>query len=239
MDKVQHTKNYDQFDLMSANRGLYEGHLQRLDKAFEENGNITKIQPITVNERMQVIDGQHRLEICRRRGLNVYYIVVPGLTVRDARQMNILHRGWGPEDYAKSYAASGNKNYQTYLTLKEEFGAPHRLIIKAIYGGTQRLRVDADFRNGDMVVQDVEKARELLNLYITVRELTGIRERAFYEALWNVGRVDGYSHKRMLAKLAAYAPQLYQPLVRVEDNMRQLEDIYNYNQAGDTRLRLY
>lgn len=240
MDKtINQTTDYLQFSFLNANRDLVEGHLDRLDKEFEEYGNITKVSPITVNEHMQVIDGQHRLEVCTRRKLTVYYIVTPGLTIKDAQRINVTQRRWSPDDYAKSYATEGNKDYQMYIQLKEDYSAPHIMVLEAAHGGADHKGMHRDFLDGNFEIDDLEVTKGLLDVYTTVKDLTHIREASFYRALWRVSRVEGYEHKRMIQKLAQFGEQLYKPFASTGDNMRQLEEIYNYKQNESTRLRLY
>lgn len=240
---ILHTRDYDQFVFLSTNRDVGSGHVETLKKEFEESGNMTQKDPVLVNEKMEIIDGQHRVEACRILGEPVYYMVVPGLTVRDARKMNILHKGWGPADYAKSYANSGDLNYIIYEQLKEEYEVPHKLLIIAVNGGEKTGMKDSNifsqFRNGDMVVRDIAKAKELLEILISVREMTGISNSAFYVALFKVSRAEGYDHKHMLRKMAQFGDRLYRPFATAEDNLRLLEEIYNYAQAQGHRLRLY
>lgn len=236
---VQSTTNYEQFTLLAANRDISQGHVDRLSRSFEENGNLTNVQPILVNERLEVIDGQHRLEVCKLRGEAVFYTQAPGLTVADARNLNIVHRTWTPSDYAKSYAESGNRNYRQYIQLRDEYEVPHKILMAAIFNERGSEGIYKDFREGNMVISDPARTEEILNVYGSVKELTGIREPSFYAALFKVMRVPGYTHQQMLRKLAQHAEHLYKPLTGLDDNLRQLEDIYNYKQIEGRRLRLY
>ena len=58
--QVKETKNYSMFTTIGGNRPLNELHLNRLKKSMEEE---LLISPIIVNEKHEVIDGQHRLRI--------------------------------------------------------------------------------------------------------------------------------------------------------------------------------
>src|ERR1700683_3981387 len=102
--EIDSSRDYGSFKLMRANRDVDEGHLNTLRKSFEANGNLSKINPILVNEKKEVIDGQHRLLLCEALDLPVYFMAVPGLTVTDARSMNVAQKTWTVRDYAKSYA---------------------------------------------------------------------------------------------------------------------------------------
>ena len=68
------TKNYEMFEYMDSNRKINAGLVERLVKSIKEIGYIES-RPIIVNEDMVVIDGQHRLEACKRLGIPVIYQV--------------------------------------------------------------------------------------------------------------------------------------------------------------------
>ena len=235
--KIHASTNYKQFKLLGANREIREGHLAVLDKAFEENGNITRVSPIIVNENFEVIDGQHRLKVCERRGIPVFYVVTPGLNVSDARKMNILHRRWEPIDYARSYAVS-DPNYRMYLELQEEYGTQHQLLLIANNGGLRGDGLHAKFRAGEFVIQDLDKTRKILDLWATVRKIMPkATAPTFYMALSQARLAKGFKEKRLFSHLEMYGPQLYQQLYSMEDNLRQVEMIYNYRmKANRTRL---
>jgi hypothetical protein len=65
---IQVTSDYDQFVIMEANREQNRGHIEAIKAAFGEMGNLTRVQPILVNERFEIIDGQHRFIACKELG---------------------------------------------------------------------------------------------------------------------------------------------------------------------------
>lgn len=99
--------------------------------------------PIVVNEKFQVIDGQARLEILQEMGLPVQYVIAYGTGVSECIAMNISQSSWRIIDYVTSYAALGNQNYVRMLKLIDEFnefgvpeitGAARNIIVR---NGTQ------------------------------------------------------------------------------------------------------
>ena len=59
INQVIKTNDYNTFKVMPGNRPVNKLHVRRLSKSMEEKHLMS---PILVNEKMQVIDGQHRLE---------------------------------------------------------------------------------------------------------------------------------------------------------------------------------
>ena len=78
------------------------------------------MNPIIVNERLEVIDGQNRLSALKDLGLPVHYYVVRGATIETARSLNLGRSNWKPLDYCKSYAESGVRSYQLLLDLMQD-----------------------------------------------------------------------------------------------------------------------
>src|SRR5579872_7486370 len=107
------TEDYNIFSTLTGNRDVYPRHVRRLVRVLEKNPTFTRSNPIRVNKNMEVIDGQHRLAAFKsfadRNGEYhpVFYIVQDG-SLEDAKSLNAGSKPWGPADYAKAYAASGN-----------------------------------------------------------------------------------------------------------------------------------
>lgn len=237
-NQVQVTTNYDQFQFLNTNRDQARGHVESLKRAFEEMGNLTRVQPILVNDRFQIIDGQHRYTACKELGEPIYYTMVPGLGVNEARKMNILHRGWKIDDYAKSYASAGDSNYQKYLDIKEDFGFNHSITLTYIEGVDNRGSFKT-FREGEFSIEDEAGARDRLSKLADVGMFAPmVNDRYFARAFLRILTIEGYDHKRILKKL-----QLHENLLRryasLQDYLRMLEEIYNHQISEANRLRLY
>jgi len=82
---VYETNDYSQFKKLKGNRDVTEEHVQMLMKSFKQ-GDVKK--PIVVNEKMEIIDGQARLEVKKRLGLPVQFVIAEGATIDDVRRMN-------------------------------------------------------------------------------------------------------------------------------------------------------
>jgi hypothetical protein len=235
---VKVSSNYDAFAFIETNRDTMKGHINNLKKAFEEHGNLTKVQPIVVNENLEVIDGQNRLIAAKELHEPVYYRVVPGLTIHDARSMNILHNKWEVLDYAKSYAVSGNQHYQVYLQIREEYGFSHKVLLLYLSGNANHGPIYKQFREGDFQVYDIAQSRNLLDKLSEVWQLLPFRNYGMAEALLRAFKAEGYDQKRMIQRLIVNVDKL-RPFVAAKDNIRQLEDLYNTGLRDHNRVRFF
>ena len=87
---TKETTDYKRFKFLINNRQTARNHINRLKDAITKNPDILSVQPILVNEKMEIIDGQHRFTAASELGLPIHYTVVKGLDISTARDMNVL-----------------------------------------------------------------------------------------------------------------------------------------------------
>lgn len=131
---VKKTTNYDQFKSISANRPLNMAHLARLTLSVSKR-NLLEYNPIMVNENMEVIDGQHRLEVARANKIPIYYIIVPSTDIEDVYELNTNVRNWKLIDYVDSLIVQGYKDMQFLKEFSEEYGLSYTSSIILLNGG--------------------------------------------------------------------------------------------------------
>lgn len=230
---IQQTRNYDKFSFIHNNREQNDHHIEALKIAFKEIGNLTKVQPILVNDKYQIIDGQHRFAACRELGQPIYYTMAEGLNVKDAQKLNITQKKWSLDDYVWSYALGGDVNYQRYRQLREDYGMSNAIILPALFGvaDSKHNPLYKTLRKGEMVIDEetYEAARERLDKLAEAVEIIPalkVREpgRAFIKILGS----DNYNHERMLTKLHGQKGK-FNKYATLLDNLRQLEEFYNLN----------
>lgn len=129
-DAVLRTNDYEIFKHMTGNRDVSEMRIRKIAESINKNGYI--FNPIICNEKMEVIDGQGRLETLKRLNLPVDYIIHPGLDVKDCIAMNAYQTQWATTDYIESHAKIGNESYVRLKKLIEEFNDfPIRVCVSA------------------------------------------------------------------------------------------------------------
>ena len=113
------TRNYEIFKKLQGNRAVQEDRIKNIINSINEVGYIKS--PIVVNEKMEVIDGQGRLEAAERLNLPIHYIIVPGIGIEECRAMNINQKSWGLTDYIKSYADMGEESFILIQKIIKEY----------------------------------------------------------------------------------------------------------------------
>ena len=104
--KIYKTGELCKFKRLLGNRDITESRVSAIIDSIEKVG--YQPVPILVNEKMEVIDGQGRLEACKRLGLPIYYIVKNGIGIDECMSMNIKMQNWTIYDFIKSRAEQGN-----------------------------------------------------------------------------------------------------------------------------------
>ena len=108
---IYSTTNYNIFKTLIGNRNL-NGRHKDLIASIKEHG---QLNPITVNEKYEVIDGQARLAALKMLGLPVEYIVKSGAGHTECVEWNNTGKRWTTRDFIKSYADLG---YTSFMYLE-------------------------------------------------------------------------------------------------------------------------
>lgn len=106
---VFRTKNYDQFKRLEGNRAVLAARVTKIKKSIERNGYI--LNPLVVNERFEIIDGQGRFDALKELGLPIDYVIAEGAGLPECIALNASGTIWTMMDYIDSYCEMGNENY--------------------------------------------------------------------------------------------------------------------------------
>lgn len=231
VNQILSTTDYDQFEVLGGNRNISSKHVSRLVQQIEENGNITQVSPIIVNERYEVIDGQHRLRAAEKTGVPVGYLVKPGLVVEDALQMNITSKTWTPNDYLNLYVEKGYKPYKKFAQLIEDHPwATVTILLMVISGGESSGKLKK-FKLGELEDFDAAIVEERMDQIEEIAHLNpifiqGKLIRAYLSAL----AIPGFSHEKFYENFKAVGG-VFRAHMFWFDNVNTIIDIQNRNIA--------
>lgn len=243
---VHKTTDYGQFKYIDSNRTISKNHVQHLVQSFEANPELVQTRPILVNEDMQVIDGQHRLQACATLRVPVYFMVASGTNVESAQLMNALQKGWSLIDFARSYALNRKDperaaTYKSFLSLFEEFKVPISVLVTFCEQRT-RHNATASFKKGELTIKNLEVTRVWLEQLEEVEELVSPdvlkhNRYAFVSSLLVLFKHEAYDQDRMIKQLKN--SRLTMQVDRLS-YLRALETIYNFNMKTDeSRVRFF
>jgi hypothetical protein len=217
MTQIQSTMNYDLFQFLDGNRKINPNHVFMLksDPTFAEQ---FEYHPIIVNEKMQVIDGQHRLEAARSLEIPVYYVVQKGASHSTVKNINVNQKAWRAEDYLTFYSFD-NKEFAFVNEMKNLFVINLDFIIATIaaFENTSRSTIAAQFKRGAIKIKNKQQLKDYLQSLTPL--LKDIRKDSNYEIQHLFGRRYAYefaflykNNLEAFQKLLHHLPTYYKKL---------------------------
>jgi hypothetical protein len=242
--KIEKTTNYGLFKVVKGNRQLNKGHLNNLSVSIMQN-NLLEFNPIIVNKKMEVIDGQHRLEVAKRNGLPIYYVVSEKSNISDVQVLNAAQKTWTMQDYIDSFIAKGNQNYEILDLFIKTYELPTSTSLSLLAGhnGGREHSTMQKFKRGEFIVTSVKSAEEYANKINDLREFceTGVGTSAYFiRASINISKknVDNplFSHNQLVKKFAVWANISNKKITRLgseKDYLRLFEEVYNFKSKAE------
>lgn len=230
---VYSTTNYEMFKKLEGNREVFEQRKKVIMESIRENGWIRN--PIVINEKMEIIDGQGRYEALKELKLPIEYVIAEGADIATCIALNVKQKNWNSKDYIDCYAETGNVHYSKLKEIIETYGfGQEEAIIMAGNGlsdcGTCRIVKGGEFKiiDEDSLNERLEFMRESL----TYIEKTCGRRRSWVAALKMVFYSNLIDNKIFIDKLKKYNNFIV-PCVNVRQVLGCFEKVYNYHSQKD------
>lgn len=234
---VLSTKDYGIFQKLEGNRDVLNARKEKIKKSVKMNGQL--FSPITVNEHMQIIDGQARFEVFKELGLPICYIIHPGMTLNDCVVLNSTATSWTLNDYIDSYVELGNENYINFKKLMQQHKiVPVNVVLYAVAMKINKGQ-DNDIKGGGLIatVEQCEKAHERLTY--AERFLPNFKDgnKAYLlqAAMFAMG-VSGIDTERLVDKWNKFGnvKSVSVPITNIYDAVGVLERAYNFKSSANS-----
>jgi len=229
--KIYSTTDYSIFKYRIDNREIKSDKVTLIAKSIKQIGLKS---PILVDSDYQVHDGQHRLAACKLLNRPVHFIIDQDpMSTMSIAELQSTTTSWKTHDYAKSFAASGNKNYILYEQIKNlypEFG--HTTLIALLCDHTGRNKSDeANFRNGTLSITNTKKTIETIEMLRKIAPFyKNYCRRAFILAFLKMKNHPEFNYKRFMRKLPMRCKSIHD-FSKSEDFVNVLQDIYNWKET--------
>lgn len=227
------TNDYSIFKYMDVNRKISNVNVAKLVESINEVGWLKN--PLLVNEKFEVIDGQHRLEALKKLGLPVEFIIQDSLGRKECTKLNESQKNWAIMDYVNSYANEGNDNY---IWLRQQIKTynilPNTTVLSVAVGGKNMNggRIYADtVKSGKFSIDDDTRVNvEALLFYLsrfsdTVKVIKG-RADTFYSAINFLYNLDGIDNERLVRTINNARYEMVSSGT-IEGCLSQIEHFYN------------
>lgn len=232
------TTDYEQFNRLKGNRDVTNKRVAIIKDSIAQVGYISN--PIIVNEGLEVIDGQGRLEALRQLGMPVEFRIVKGLGINECRAMNLKPTGWSISDFVKSYAEYGNENYIRFKDIADKYGFGYTLVYSLaknnVYGGRA---VQGDLRDGTLFLDEMtaEKLEEICSYLVEFKDVqskVGGRKDLFFGAIGWIALQDGVDRERLRVSVIQQA-NCISPAAQTEPTLKELSEVYNKGYSKNNR----
>lgn len=230
---VRTTKDYQIFKRITGNRIINATHVNRLKESMQKHDLMI---PIIVNENMEVIDGQHRLQARTELGIIVYYVVISGLSIEDTQKANANNKNWTGEDFLNYYCERNYYAYKEFKKFKEKFKFSMQVSMGLLAGQTMG---NAEFNEGQLMLRPdtIEKAeRTAFCLYSIEPYYKGFKRRSFVFAMAKLLNNEQFDFDEFMNKLSYQSSKMVD-CVNIEQYIRIIEDIYNYKRKQEDKIR--
>jgi len=213
------------FEQVTSNREVDKAHVKKLVASITKN-NLLKLNPIIINEQMQVIDGQHRLEAAEQLKLPIFYMVDSQVSKRDLSDLNSVKKNWSTMDYINFWTiekAPGFDVLSKYLSEHPRIPPSTALMLLSIDGK----RDMNGLKNGIVEVLNITEANEIAAILKFYRNIIDFAyDRNFVLAIHKVMTTGKYDHAIMQKKIESQSRSLVK-CVTVIQYVELLEEIYN------------
>lgn len=244
--KLFYTEDYGIFKRLDGNRQDIERRKKNVIASIKRIGYIPT--PIICNEFMQVVDGQARLEACTELKIAVAFIVVPGIGIKECREMNLKQSNWTVKDFIDSYAENGDASYIYLKNLMKEYGGciSATTIISIVidrYGNGsnvdgRRLTLAECVKSGTIHIdQDkYEQTRTICEYLKKFSDIANVKD-AYMKALRFAYSCEGIDNERLYNK-AVDQKHKFVPAATIEQAISVLEHVYNYRSQPSNKFYL-
>lgn len=228
---------------VGVNRPIDIKRVADIARDISERKNMLAAYPVVVNERMEVIDGQHRIKAAQAAGVGVYYVVAPGLDVTDQAKANELTKSWTTLDWAGFWASRTDEpnhaQYARLIELHEEFPMVgfSTLVNFTQYGGWSRDTSKQDFKFGRFEIKDEKAAITLSEWYSDFRKAGLPNGGPLSSAVVMLYRNPDYDHAWMTKRLSQYRSQVT-ACTNSRDYLLEFQSLYNFDRPRRNRVHL-
>ncbi len=236
---LQKTREYEMFSFRDDNREkINQYHVKRLMESIKAR-NLLELRPILVNEKFEIIDGQHRLLAAKNLGVEIYYKVEHGLNSAEIMIMNMA-RNWIASDFLNYYCCQGNQNYLQLREFMKKNQLPLRVALTMIQGDSTKRSLE--FKDGKFEFKNPPNSLELQICHETIdyiKKMNGFSHYTHSSRFWkalrklvNHANFDDTRWKENLSKMV----ERFQSKPTTEDYCRLLMDVFNYRSSAKVNL---
>lgn len=249
------TKDYSIFKFLKENRMINDRNKKKIMRSMVVNGNLLSI--VIINEKGEIIDGQHRVKIKMELEMHlpieqrtgIYYIVCKGYGIKQVQTYNDAQKRWDGLDFLHSYCQQSNENYIKFAEFMKRYETDYWITLRMLNGnlhnrktGVKSSQMNDDFRSGNFVF-NLEHYINACNLMEKIQEIktnnwfVGNIDRTFILAFDKIASIPNFDYKRFAKKLSNTRAQITEQ-GKADLYLEQFGKIYNEGLPKDEQIKL-
>lgn len=237
VETIYTTTDYDGFVFTDWNRNVSNARVVKMVESIKNVGWLP--EPVMVNEKFEVIDGQSRVKALEKLGMPVQFCIRKGVGRKECQALNLFQKNWTTMDYINSYIADGNENYIWLKAMMSKYKSlPSMVVQGAAAAKGKRSYMGGD--KGSTIVggklslnsaekQYVDDLLFYLSRFSETIDFLGGRKDTFYGAIAFIYQLDDIDKERVCT---AINNAMFDGLVAsgtIEGWLFQIETLYNKN----------
>jgi hypothetical protein len=231
--QVHTTEDYFMFKPIDGNRNKNLLHINRLKKSMAENYLFTVI---IVNEKYEIIDGQHRFHVIEELKLPLNYIVCKGYALEEVHILNANSKTWNSDDYLEGYCSLGYKDYIKYKEFKEKYKIGHNECM-LLLAGQHHANITQSFYAGLFSIKSYDNAcKAIEKIFLVEPYYDGFKRRSFINTMICLFKNPEFEFTEFLQKLKLQPTALVN-CSDITQYTSLIEEIYNYRRREKVNLR--
>jgi len=233
--KVYYTKDYRRFTSVLGNRNVGQAKVNSIVADILHETDLLRYYPILVIEKenkLFIIDGQHRIAASIETGSNVWYIIAEEFTLLQIAKANSNISHWKAADYMNLYVKSGNENYiilNDFLN-KTKFPFSTGLLLLATgevltggIGGNNNKK----YQSGKFEVKYEGRANMFWEIIENFKRFPGHNGRSFIIAVDVILKEDKLNFTQLVEKFNNSNPEQFKKAGSPEEYIQSLTTLYN------------
>jgi len=250
VNKVYKTNDLSIFKVIGGNRVPNPQHIKRLKASIITNGMLCN--PILVNEKMEIIDGQHRVLASKECNSFIYFIILKNYSLQEVHTLNINQKNWTKKDFMDGYADMGLESYiklQKFVKLNQDFTFADCIalcsnITTASTLNTLKLTSKGEISNlkevfvdGTWICKDFILAQEWAEkLWLIKPYYLGYNRNIFVSTMIGFFKNNNFDYSEFMHKVRLQ-PKALVDCSNIPQQRLLIEEIYNYKSRNKVNLR--
>jgi hypothetical protein len=224
--QIYKTKDYDKFVIdANLNRDVNIANVRKIKNSIKNYGDHGVVFPIAVDDKMRIIDGQHRFTARKELGLTIYYLQDLDIDINKLGGINDAVKKWIANDYEKVNSSSSFykilKQYKQSIDFQNRLvDLPVRAFAKALLGISDKQFLEAS----DDYITEINTKFNLLKPYIK----------------WSIEKCYDFKFREIREKATAifrYLAPIAKRLLKNKVDLKMLKE--SYSSLDEFNLDMY